>query len=95
MIEQFKIGGKTYSVKQVKSLNGENGLGQTESPLLKIKIAKEWQNKKVPEESKEQTLIHEVVHAVLDELQQYDLSQDECFVQSFSLLLNEFLTTRK
>jgi Zn-dependent peptidase ImmA (M78 family) len=43
----------------------------------------------------EQTLYHEVTHAILDTLKEYELSKNEEFVQKFSLLLHQFEKTKK
>lgn len=42
---------------------------------------------------KEQTFLHEVVHMILDHMNEGQLSQDEKFVNTFSELLYQFLET--
>lgn len=94
MIKQFKLGALDYSVSLVEDID-ESGLGRTYPPIGSIAIANTWRGKPVSESSKEQTLYHEVTHAILDELGYSELSQDETFVQGFSLLLHQFETSKK
>ena len=43
----------------------------------------------------EQTIYHEVTHAILESMGEYKLSRNEQFVQTFSLLFHQFITTVK
>jgi len=89
MISKFKIGGIKYSVKQVQAIE-EGALGTCCSIHKEIQIRTMHQNKAIPIPSQEQTLYHEVLHAILDELGYNDLSADEKLVQSVSFLLYQF-----
>lgn len=89
MIKKFKLGGKEFNVELVRSID-DTGLGRTYSMLNKIKIAETWQNFELENTGKEQTFYHELVHAILDELGENELSANERFVQSFSVLLYQF-----
>jgi hypothetical protein len=93
MIKSFKLGGKTFKVKEVD--HDTENLGRSNSPLLEIQIQRIWNGKEIPNSSKEQTLIHEVVHCILDELGHLDLNRDEVFVQSFSSMLYQFMQSSK
>ena len=44
-------------------------------------------------ELKEQTFLHELVHMILDHMQEFELSQSEKFVNTFSELLYQALET--
>jgi hypothetical protein len=94
MIKKFKLGAKEFNVELVHSID-DTGLGRTYSMLNKIKISKTWQNYELEESSKDQTFYHELVHAILDELGEHELSQNERFVQSFSVLLYQFEKTKE
>jgi len=94
MIKKFKLGAKEFDVEEVKSID-DTGLGRTYSMLNKIKISKTWQNYELNDSSKEQTFYHELVHAILDELGEHELSENERFVQSFSVLLYQFDKTKE
>lgn len=93
MIKSFYIGGIKYTVEEVDNIEGRV-LGQCYLADKKIFIAKSSYGREVTDEGKEQTLIHEVIHAILDELGYTDLSGDEKFVQSFSLLLHQFYVSK-
>lgn len=93
MVKSFKIGGKTFSISEVDHDNQE--LGRADSPLNRIQIQRKWEGKDVPMSTLEQTVYHEVVHCLLNEMGRNDLSSDETFVQTFSLLLHQFETTKE
>lgn len=92
-IKSFKLGAREYNIKKVEHID-ETGLGRTYSPRGLILLANTCNGKELPNDSIEQTLYHEVTHAILDELGYYELSSDEKFVQSFSLLLHQFEKTK-
>lgn len=94
MIKSFSIGGIKYTVEEVDNIEGRT-LGVCYLADKKILIAKTSYGRQVTTEGKEQTLIHEVVHTILDELGYTELSEDEKFVQSFSLLLHQFYLSKK
>ena len=94
MIKKFNLGAKQFNVTEVESID-DTGLGRTYSMLNKIKISKTWQNFELEESAKEQTFYHELVHAILDELGEHELSNNERFVQSFSVLLYQFEKTKE
>jgi len=93
MIKSFCLGSKKYKVERHSHDSGS--LGICFSPLCLIKIQMVFDGKPIPEESQEQTLFHEVVHAILDEIGERDMSSNEKFVQSFSLLMRQFFKTLK
>lgn len=51
--------------------------------------------KGIDEELVEQTIYHEVVHAILESMGELSLSRNDKFVQTFSLLLHQFEKTKK
>lgn len=93
MIKSFQLAGKKYKVKL--SSHDSDNLGTTRSPLGEIEIQTIWKGKKVPEDSQEQTFYHELVHCILDDIGQVELSCDEVFVQNFGKLLHQFILTKK
>ena len=46
-------------------------------------------NKYLAEPVKQETLVHEIVHAILVHIGRADLSEDETFVQSFANAINQ------
>ena len=93
MINTFTLGAREYRVEYVDHDN-EN-LGTTYAPLDKVEIQKVWRGKELSEVSIDQTLTHEVIHCILNDLGYYEQSKDETFVQSFSLLMHQYINTRK
>lgn len=92
-VKRFTLGAREYKVEIVEHID-DTGLGRTYSPRGLILIAANCNGKELPKDSIEQTLYHEVTHAILDELGYNKLSSDEKFVQGFSLLLHQFETTK-
>ena len=89
-ITEFKLGAVTWSVKVDNlSLADKNALG--ECNYSESKILLDDRNQEIMDE----TLWHEVVHAILRSLGEIELSEDERFVQSVSVLLNQYHKTRK
>lgn len=93
MIKSFQIGAKKYTVRYLNH-NSDN-LGESIFPLNRIHVQTKWKGEDVPESSQEQTLFHEVVHAILSEMGRLDLSGDEHFVQTLSLLFHQFVRSVK
>lgn len=94
LFSEFKIFDKVINVEYVNNID-DTGLGRSYSFLNKIKIAEKWNGELIPDSAKEQTLIHESVHIILDELGYSDLSNDEKFVQSFSNALHQLINSAK
>jgi hypothetical protein len=94
MIKSFRLGNRKYKVKVVDSID-DSGLGRNASCLGVIHISKNFHGYKIPFDSKEQTLYHEVLHAIMSEIGRDDLNNDEVFIQSTSLLLHQFERTKK
>jgi len=92
MITGFMLAAKPYEVEYTE--HDSDNLGQAKNPLLKVQIQTKWAGKEVPEISQEQTLYHEVVHCILDEIGRSGLNSDEEFVQSFSNLMHQFVKTK-
>jgi len=92
--KKFKLGAIEYIVKVVKYI-AERVMGECSISKKEILISETHNNNKIPELGMEQTLYHEVVHVILDEIGRDDLSLDETFVQSFSLLLHQFEKTKE
>jgi hypothetical protein len=91
---EFKLGGKDYTVELVESID-DTGLGRSYAMLGKIKLALKYQGFDIPADQLEQTFYHELVHVILTELGEERLNSNETFVQSFSLLLHQFIKQLK
>lgn len=93
MIKSFELGAKTFKVKRV--VHDSDNLGRSKAPLCEIEVQTKWRGCPVPEQSQEQTLMHEIVHCILEEIGREDLNNDETFVQSFSMLMYQLIETKK
>ncbi len=94
MIKRFQLGGKKYRVEYAKG-NATGNLGMAYGPCCRIVVQTQWDGKKVPEDSQEQTLYHELIHCVFHEIGREDLAGDEQLVQSAAVLLHQFARTAK
>ena len=74
MLEKIKIGGMEYQVKEVKFVekNGENTLGECCLETAEILI-----NEDISDSRKEQTIVHEMVHAMLFEVGSSEYDNEE------------------
>jgi len=93
MIKKFTLGAKEYTIDYPDYIEGD--LGKAESYLNNLKVATKHNGIDIPESSIEQSMYHELVHAILDEIGELDLSKSETFVQSFALLLHQFDKTKR
>jgi len=92
MIEEFTIGGIKWTVKKDEArLNDLNLLGLCEFPKSLISIY----DNGIDNNLVEQTIYHEVVHAILESIGENALSANDKFVQNFALLLHQFEITKK
>lgn len=90
--EKLQVAGMTYTVEDVESdsIKLEYGVynGAHFEQTLEIFL-----NKALNEQHKEQTFVHECVHAILDTLQvsNQEIRIDERFVESFSQILYQII----
>jgi len=93
---KFTLGAIEWNISiEDVDLSNKDVLGESCGITNKIKIAKHYKGEKMNPQNKELTLYHEVVHAILDTLGEFELSKNEEFVQKFSLLLHQFEKTKK
>ena len=92
MISRFSLGGVKWKVVvDNKRLDDMGLLGLCEHSKSLITLYDGLRNPELTD----QTLYHEVVHAILDSIGEYELSQNEKFVQQFAVLLHQFETSKK
>lgn len=95
MIKSFKLGAVNWKVKiDNKRLEDLDALGYCEYEKKLISLPDKYKGATISADAMEQTLYHEVVHAILDTMHQYDLSKNEEFVQTFSMFLHQFEKTK-
>jgi hypothetical protein len=92
MIKEFVLGGIKWTIKNDElRLDDLKLLGLCEFPKSLISIY----NKEIDGNLVEQTIYHEVVHAILESIGENELSANDKFVQNFALLLHQFEKTKK
>ena len=95
MIKEFTLGATKWKVNEVEKFESHTYLGECSIGQTSITISKTWCGQKVSKQSKEQTIYHEALHAMLDTLGYYKLSQDEKLVQGLSVLIEQFEKTKQ
>lgn len=84
---QVKILGLTYCISEVDCVNKEElRRGEINFLTNEIRI-----DKSMPDDLKKQVLIHEILHAVFDQLGYEDLCTDESKVQGIATALHQIL----
>lgn len=87
MLEKIKIGGMEYQVKEIKfgESNGDVTLGECHFETADILI-----NENLSDKRKEQTLVHEMVHAMLFECGSIEYDNEE-LVNQMGLIMYQIL----
>ena len=89
----FKLMGKTITVQYDNSLvDRKNSLGNTW--CQEIRLQNPGEQISITREDLEQTFFHELVHSILNSMSEKELSGNEKFVELFSSLLHQALTTQ-
>lgn len=86
--KSVSILGLTYRVRRKRLPNKEDGYIHPSKQLIVL-------NKHLGKEKARQTLVHEVVHGILDQLGYLDLYEDERLVQGLAIGLCEAFLPRK
>jgi hypothetical protein len=86
--ESVKILGLIYQVEEVECIDAKNEetAGEADHNKLVIKL-----KSGLSSTQKENTLIHEIVHSILESLGDYEPSDDEKFIYRFSSVLHQVL----
>lgn len=91
LINEFSLGGIKWVISIDNNRLDDLGLlGLCESVKSKISIYTDG----IDQSLIEQTIYHEVVHAILESIGENELSKNEKFVQGFAVLLHQFETTK-
>ena len=92
--ETFSVFGTNYKVVYEDTLVYENDCkGEAHARFNVIKLQSNTDAVPVLPEQQEQTFFHELVHIILDEMDEATLSKNEQFVTLFSKLLHQCLTS--
>lgn len=82
--KQFDVFGTVFTIKLVDTLDEEDNnlhYGFTEGNIKEIKISKEVVKAKQPDSELYLTLVHEIIHAILDTGQYLEESQKEPLIE--------------
>ena len=91
-IKEFYLGALKWAIKiDHKGLDKLECNGYCEADKQLITLDQNTDNNPFAE----QVLYHEVVHGILDTMGEYELSNNEKFVKTFSVFLYQFETTKK
>jgi len=93
---KFTLGGIEWEIKfNEKELSKNGAYGQMWFTSSLINLTKTHNGEDLKIDNIEQTLYHEVTHAILNTLGEHELSDNEEFVQKFSLLLHQFEKSKR
>lgn len=81
----FKLGGMTWAVEQLDFIPG--AMGACSNQDAKIVLLKS-----LPQQVKEQTFCHELIHAILFSMGRPADQHDEVFVDAFGTMLHQYLS---
>jgi len=73
----------------------DTGMGRTHTALARIRLAEKTLSGQMSKNVIHNTFIHELVHAILDNVGRPDLSDNEAFVEPFANFLKQALATMK
>lgn len=85
--KQFDVFGTVFTIKLVDTLDKEDDMlhyGLTEGNTKEIRISKEVMKAKQPDSEIYLTLVHEIMHAILDTGQWLEESQKEALIEWLS-----------
>lgn len=83
--------GHTYKVRLVKKVDKENSCGEVVYTTKTVRLKKA--NKDYNEDMVIETFFHELIHAILDEAEYNNLSDDERLVERMSRLMHQAFKT--
>lgn len=92
--KSFTVGGQDIEVKIVESIPCDK-LGECTLWNGDMSIAKNYKGYPQTQSSQNNTFFHELTHLILDTMGEYELSQNERFVSTFSGFLTEAVRSFK
>lgn len=96
LVKEFYLGAVKWCVKvDNDKLNDREAYGTSDYNTSTILLQEKSRGHSRETSAVQQTLYHEVVHAILFTLGEYELGENEKFVQQFSLLIHQFENTKK
>lgn len=90
--KELQIGGLKYTVVFNDKLADDKGvLGEINHHTHEILITHKSKHGKLTDEFVEQTYLHEVIHAILEIMQETELNDNEKFVNTFSAFIHQVI----
>lgn len=90
MVQNVKILGVDYAVEEVDCVDKYSPKrGEVDNLKCVIKI-----DKTMPPDAKDQTLMHEIMHAIFDRLGYFELCDDEEKVQGIGMAVHQLFSTQ-
>lgn len=93
--KELYIAGQKITIEVDDTLSYDNELAATSNSDNKIKLCEIFKGDLLPDDTIEQSLWHEITHQILYKMNEFELSGNETFVQTFSLLLHQAIKTLK
>ena len=91
---RLKLLGRTITVEYDPMLDGRDGtVSEARYTSDSIALQPNTDTFRRPQTQLEQVFLHELVHYILNEMNEYDLRSNEKFVDVFAGLLHQALTT--
>jgi len=92
--KRFKLLGHSITVEYDPMLDGRNGCtGEARYTTNSIALQSNTDTFSRPHSQQEHVFLHELTHHILNEMNEHDLRSNEKFVDVFSGLLHQALTT--
>ena len=92
--KRFKVHGHTYTVKSSELLNDNtDAVGSLNYRKHEIILQKNNDGFQRPNSEIEHAFLHELTHLILDQMCEHEMKKDEKFVEVFSSLLHQAITT--
>lgn len=94
--KSFQLGGIDWKVIwDNDKCNDREEYGLSAYSTATITMSTTYGLKELPDDRKDHTFYHELVHAILDSIHERELSSNEKFVDNFATLLHQFTKTAK
>lgn len=95
----FKVGSCDYKVKVCPFVtspdSGDEILGLNDPFNETILLSSSLEGMEITEKEMNKTFHHELIHAILTEMGEYELNENERFVEGFARLLFQYNNTRR
>ena len=93
----IRVGSKRYSVEVIEALLDKQKVGRIQYPEQRIQIGLRngMTNRKLPASEIRDSFWHELVHAILYDMERHNLNRDEAFVIGFASRLSKAIDSAR